>query len=92
MSGSALVAAGVPAAADLSVVKQLVNFNDINKLLHETVARERAIDADLDKQLGRRAELEKQILMLNATTSEVRAASILQASDAIRPRNPTCAK
>jgi hypothetical protein len=37
--------------------------------LHETVARERAIDADLDKQLGRRAELEKQILMLNATTS-----------------------
>jgi hypothetical protein len=71
MSGAAVAAGGAPLAADLSVVKQLVNFNDINKLLHETVARERAIDADLDKQLGRRAELEKQILMLNATTSEV---------------------
>jgi hypothetical protein len=52
-------------------LSSLTNLNDINRLLHETIAFERAIEAELDKQLGRKGELERSILQLNATTSEV---------------------
>jgi len=57
---------------DSQKLHQLTNINDINRLLHETIAKERAIEADLDKQLSRRNDLERNILLLNATTSEVR--------------------
>lgn len=63
-----IAAAGGPAGADLS---SLTNLTDINRLLHETIAWERSIEADLDKQLGRRTQLERDILQLNAATSEV---------------------
>lgn len=62
-----IAAAGGP-GPDLST---LTNLTDINRLLHETIAWERSIEADLDKQLGRRTELERDILQLNAATSEV---------------------
>lgn len=58
-------------AADFAQLSSLTNLNDINRLLHETIAWERSIEADLDKQLGRRTELERDILQLNAATSEV---------------------
>lgn len=61
-------------SADFSQLNSLTNLTDINRLLHETIAWERSIEADLDKQLGRRTELERDILQLNAATSEVRGA------------------
>lgn len=41
------------------------------RLLHETIAKERVIDAELDKLLGKRAELERTFLLLNTPTAEV---------------------
>lgn len=58
-------------AADWGQLNSLTNLNDINRLLHETIAYERSIEADLDKQLGKRTDLEREILQLNAATSEV---------------------
>jgi hypothetical protein len=58
-------------SADFTQLSSLTNLTDINRLLHETIAWERSIEADLDKQLGRRTELERDILQLNAATSEV---------------------
>lgn len=58
-------------AADWDQLNSLTNLNDINRLLHETIAYERSIEADLDKQLGKRTDLEREILQLNAATSEV---------------------
>jgi hypothetical protein len=63
--------APAPLNIDMSVIKKLVNHSDINKLLHETLAKERAIDAELDKMLMKRGDLERNILSLNASTSEV---------------------
>lgn len=49
----------------------LTNIADINRVLHETVAKERSIDAELEQLLTRRTEVEKSILALHSTTSEV---------------------
>lgn len=59
------------AIGESSKLQQLTNLNDINRLLHETIAKERAIEAELDKQLSKRNDLERNILLLNAATSEV---------------------
>ncbi|GFH19036.1 Cog4 domain-containing protein, partial [Haematococcus lacustris] len=58
------------AVGDLAVIHRLTNLNDINRLLHETVAKERSIDDDLDKLLSKRADLERTLLKLNAPTAE----------------------
>lgn len=58
-------------AVDIHAVSKLTNLNDINRMLHEVLAKERVIDTELDKHLARREELEKQILQLHASTSEV---------------------
>lgn len=71
-AAAAAAAAGAAGGDASAKLHQLTNLNDINRLLHETVARERAIEAELDRQLGRRGELERSILLLNAATSEVR--------------------
>lgn len=63
--------AAAGAADSTSKLQQLTNLNDINRLLHETVAKERAIEGELDKQLNKRGDLERGILLLNATSSEV---------------------
>ena len=62
--------ASAPAALNIDM-SRLTNLNDIVKLLHETLAKERAIDAELDKMLMKRGDLERNILSLNASTSEV---------------------
>ncbi len=49
----------------------LTNINDINRFLHETVAKERSIDAELEQLLTRRTEVEKSILALHTASSEV---------------------
>ncbi|KAF8060573.1 COG4 [Scenedesmus sp. PABB004] len=49
----------------------LTSAADVHRLLHETVARERAIEAALDKQLARRGELQRAVAGLQAGTAEV---------------------
>jgi hypothetical protein len=51
--------------------RELTNLADISRLLHEVVAKERAIDGELEQQLGRRGEIEKSLLLLNSSTAEV---------------------
>ncbi|KAG2447879.1 hypothetical protein HYH02_007335 [Chlamydomonas schloesseri] len=55
---------------DLSVINRLTNISDVNKILHETVARERGIDSELDRQLSKRSDLERNFLLLNTPTAE----------------------
>ena len=55
---------------DLGVISRLTNLGEINKLLHEVIAREVALDGELDKLLGKRAELERSFLLLNTPTAE----------------------
>lgn len=55
---------------DLSVISKLTNLNEINRLLHETLAKERTVQNNLDQLLTRRGEVERNVLVLNATSSE----------------------
>lgn len=56
----------------LDQVRQLRSVADVNRLLHEASARERAIDAELEQLLGRRGELEARLVELHGGTQEVR--------------------
>ena len=58
---------------DLALIHRLTNLSDINRLLHETVAKERALDMELDQLLSKRADLERSFLLLNTPTAEVSA-------------------
>ena len=58
--------------AHLALIHRLTNLGDINRLLHETVAKERALDLELDQLLSKRADLERSFLLLNTPTAEVR--------------------
>lgn len=58
------------ATVDLSLIYKLTNVNDVNRLLHETVAKERAVDLELDRQLSKRSDLERNFLLLNTPTAE----------------------
>lgn len=64
------------AAVDLAAITKLTNLNDIHKLLHETLAKEISVDADLNKLLGKRVDLEHGVLQLNVATREVRAGGV----------------
>jgi hypothetical protein len=55
---------------DVSLIARLTNLSDVTRLLHETHARERAIDSELDRLLNKRAELERSFLLLNTPTAE----------------------
>ena len=57
--------------ADISSIEKLTSLNDISRLLHETVARERGLEAELDQLLSRRGELEQKLLSLHASSREV---------------------
>ena len=59
------------ALADISSIEKLTSLNDISRLLHETVARERGLEAELDQLLSRRGELEQNLLSLHASSREV---------------------
>ena len=50
---------------------QLTSLNDINRLLHETLGRERAIDAELEGLLAKRGDVEGRLLDLRVSTAEV---------------------
>ena len=59
--------------ADLRSVEQLTSLSDISRLLHETLARERGLEAELDHLLHRRGDLEQSLLALHASSREVQA-------------------
>jgi len=65
-------------SVDLALIHRLTNLSDINRLLHETVAKERAIDSELDQLLSKRADLERSFLLLNTPTAEVGHAQSLR--------------
>lgn len=58
-------------ALDLASIKKLTNLNDINRLLHEALSRERAIDLELEQLLSRRTDVDRDLLKLHASTGEV---------------------
>jgi hypothetical protein len=71
-----MVQAGIPSGlppgdALLSTIHKLTNLNDINRLLHEVLQKERQVDGELDRLLSKRGELERNFLLLNAPTTEV---------------------
>lgn len=57
-------------AVDLALIHRLTNLNDINRILHETIAKERSIENELDQLLGKRVDLERSFLLLNTPTAE----------------------
>lgn len=61
-----------PATIDLALIRKLTNVADINRLLHDTLAKERTVDQELEQLLGKRVEVEQGLLGLQASTAEVR--------------------
>ncbi len=61
----------VLALLDFSSVRRLTNLNDINRALHETVALERSIEAELEQLLSKRADIEKGFISLHDSASDV---------------------
>jgi conserved oligomeric Golgi complex subunit 4 len=57
---------------DSQHIQRLTNLNDINRLLNDTIAKERTIDSDLDRLLSHRTHIERGILVLGSSTQEVR--------------------
>lgn len=52
-------------------------MHDINRLLNETAAKERAIDEELEELFTHRSQLERSVSSLNASTSQVSLAFAL---------------
>jgi hypothetical protein len=65
-------ASGLPPGDVVALIHKLTNLNDINRLLHEVLQKERTVDNELDRLLSKRGELERNFLLLNAPTTEVR--------------------
>ena len=61
----------VLAPLDFSSVRRLTNLNDINRALHETLALERSIEAELEQLLSKRADIEKGFINLHDSASDV---------------------
>ncbi len=59
------------APIDFGAVKRLTNLNDIVRALHETHARERSIEGELEQLLSKRSDIERSFLRLHSTASEV---------------------
>ena len=62
-------------AIDLESIKRLTNLADINRALHETHARERSIEAELEELLSRRSAIQETFVTLHDSASEVRTAA-----------------
>ena len=61
----------VVANIDPASVKRLTYLGDIVRALHETHAKERSIEAELEQLLARRGDIEASFLKLQSTASEV---------------------
>lgn len=67
---------------DIRAVEQLTSLTDISRLLHETLATERGLEAELDQLLSRRGDLEQNLLALHAGSREVCVCQLQQATSA----------
>ena len=56
---------------DPKSIQRLTNLSDVNRALHETIARERNIEQELEQLLSKRADIENSFLRLHANASEV---------------------
>ena len=65
---------------DIRVVEQLTSLTDISRMLHETLATERGLEAELDQLLSRRGDLEQNLLALHAGSREVCVAQVQHAT------------
>ena len=64
-------AAEAPALeGEAEAVAQLTNLNDINRLLNETLGRERAVDVELEGLLAKRRVIEGSLATLQSSTAE----------------------
>jgi hypothetical protein len=61
-------------------VASVTSLADATRILHETVVQERAIDSELDRQLSRRSDLERNFLLLTTPTAEARPLASIPAS------------
>lgn len=57
--------------SDVRAVEQLTCLTDISRLLHETLATERGLEAELDQLLSSRGDLEQNLLALHSDSREV---------------------
>ena len=55
---------------EAAAVAQLTNLNDINRLLQETLGRERAVDLELEGLLAKRGDIEGRLGALQSSTTE----------------------
>ena len=60
----------------LQHIGKLTSVHDINRLLNETAAKERAIDDELEQLLNQRSQLGRSVSSLNASTSQVEPAGV----------------
>ncbi len=68
---AAATAAATSGLGWVEQVRALRSAADVNRLLHEASARERAIDGELEQLLARRGQLEQRLTQLHASTEEV---------------------
>ncbi|KAL4441200.1 hypothetical protein ABPG77_011437 [Micractinium sp. CCAP 211/92] len=70
-SGGGLAATSGGAGFGLDAVRQLSSVAEVNRLLHEASARERAIDNELEQLLSKRGELQHCLVELHTSTEEM---------------------
>lgn len=56
---------------DINSVEKLSSLIDISRLLHDTLAHERGLEAELDQLLNRRGDLEQTLVTLHTDSTEV---------------------
>jgi hypothetical protein len=56
----------------MTMEAKLSSLSDVTHALALSLARERAVDAELETVLSKRAELERSFLMLSAPAADVR--------------------
>jgi hypothetical protein len=55
----------------MAVLRELTNLNDITRVLHEMLARERCVNAELEGLTAKRGTLETGLVTLRSSTAEV---------------------
>lgn len=56
---------------DMAALKRLTSLADANKLLHDVLSKERAIQVELEHRLMHRQDMESDLLSLTAATSDM---------------------
>ena len=60
------------AQPSMSGLRELTNLNDITRVLHEMLARERSVNAELEGLITKRGTLEAGLVTLRSSTAEAR--------------------